>query len=217
MEFFSNLIQIMPQLLKGALVTIKITIASIFFGTIGGTIIGVARTSSNPMLKIPATIYVDVIRGTPLLLQIYVVYYGLPSIGINLPAMAAGITALSINSAAYVGEIIRAGIQSIHKGQLEAAYAHGMNYFQAMRYIILPQAFKIVLPALANEFIALLKDSSLVSIIAITELIRTAKEIYVQTFDPWTPYIGAGLIYLAMTLPISKITEKIRGKMVGNL
>lgn len=175
MEFFSNLIQIMPQLLKGALVTIKITIASIFFGTIGGTIIGVARTSSNPMLKIPATIYVDVIRGTPLLLQIYVVYYGLPSIGINLPAMAAGITALSINSAAYVGEIIRAGIQSIHKGQLEAAYAHGMNYFQAMRYIILPQAFKIVLPALANEFIALLKDSSLVSIIAITELIRTAK------------------------------------------
>jgi len=92
-----------------------------------------------------------------------------------------------------------------------------MNYFQAMRYIILPQAFKIVLPALANEFIALLKDSSLVSIIAITELIRTAKEIYVQTFDPWTPYIGAGLIYLAMTLPISKITEKIRGKMVGNL
>ncbi len=215
MEFFSNLVQIMPQLLKGAYVTVKITIASIFFGTIGGTIIGVARTSHNPFFKIPAIIFVDVIRGTPLLL--YVVYYELPSVGINLPAMAAGITTLSINSAAYVGEIIRAGIQSIHKGQLEAAYAHGMNYFQAMRYIILPQAFKVVLPALANEFIALLKDSSLVSIIAIAELIRTAKEIYVQTFDPWTPYIGAGLIYLAMTLPISKITEKIRGKMVGNL
>jgi polar amino acid transport system permease protein len=144
-----------------------------------------------------------------------IVYYGLPAIGINLPPEPAGILALTLNSGAYIAEIIRAGIQSVPKGQMEAA-SLGMSYFQAMRYVIFPQAFRNILPALGNEFIALLKDSSLLSVIAIAELTRVGKQIYSTTFNAWTPLLGVAMFYLLMTLPLSRLVNYAQKRLGGH-
>ncbi len=200
-------VKILPQLAEGAWVTIKITTVSIMIGLVIGVIMGLGRVSKNPIYKGFSTVYVEFIRGTPLLVQIMLVYYGIPALGINLPPYPAGILALSINSGAYIAEIVKAGIQSVHKGQMEAARSLGMTYLQAMRYVILPQAFRNVLPAIGNEFIALLKDSSLVSVIAIVELTRVGKQIYSMTFNAWTPLLGVALFYLLMTLPLSRLVQ----------
>ena len=200
-------IKILPQLAEGAWVTIKITTISITIGLVIGVIMGLGRVSKNSIYKGFSTVYVEFIRGTPLLVQIMLVYYGIPALGINLPPYPAGILALSINSGAYIAEIVKAGIQSVHKGQMEAARSLGMTYLQAMRYVILPQAFRNVLPAIGNEFIALLKDSSLVSVIAIVELTRVGKQINSMTFNAWTPLLGVALFYLLMTLPLSRLVQ----------
>ena len=200
-------IEILPQLAEGAWVTLKITSISIFIGLMIGIVAGMGRISSNYIFRWISSFYVEFIRGTPLLVQIMLVYYGIPALGINLPPYPAGIAALSINSGAYIAEIIKAGIQSVHRGQMEAARSLGMTYLQAMRYVIFPQAFRNVLPALGNEFIALLKDSSLVSVIAIVELTRVGKQIYSMTFNAWTPLLGVALFYLLMTLPLSRLVK----------
>src|SRR4030042_3046365 len=153
--------EILPYLLKGALFTIIFSASSELIGIIIGMITSIVRVSRIKVLNQLAIIYVDLFRGTPLLIQIIFMYYALPYFGINIPASIAGIAALSINSGAYVTEIFRAGIESIDKGQMEAARSLGMSYAQAMRYVIIPQTFKRVLPPLTNEFVALIKDSSL--------------------------------------------------------
>jgi len=173
----SIFIESIPYLLKGAVVTLRLSVVSVFFGIILGLFLGLARISKNYFLRIPSTIYVEVIRGTPLLMQLLIIYYALPSFGINLGAITAAIVGLSLNSAAYTGEIFRSGIQSIEKGQMEAARSLGMTYFQAMRYVILPQAFRRILPPLTNEFVSMLKESSLASTLAVTELLRAGREI----------------------------------------
>ncbi len=160
-----------------------------------------------------STTYVEIIRGTPLLVQILIVYFGLPAIGINLQPEPAGIIALSICSGAYIAEIVRAGIESVPKGQMEAARSLGMSYLQAMRYVILPQAFRNVLPALGNEFIALLKDSSLLSVISIVELTRVGRQIVNTTFNAWTPFLGVALFYLLMTIPLSRLVSYSQKKL----
>jgi polar amino acid transport system permease protein len=134
-----------------------------------------------------------------------IVYYGLPNLGINLGQMTSGIVALSLNSGAYVAEIFKAGIKSIKKGQTEASFSLGMTYGQTMRFVILPQAVRNILPALGNEFIALIKDSSLVSVIAIEELLRRGMIVYSRTYNAWTPLIGVAIIYLCMTIPLSRM------------
>ncbi|NLY55826.1 MAG: amino acid ABC transporter permease [Firmicutes bacterium] len=195
-----------PVLLEGAWVTIKLTTIAVAIGLVIGTFVGMARTSKNKLLYGIASVYVDFIRGTPLLVQIFLVYMGLPQVlGFPIPVWIAAISALGINSGAYVAEIVRAGIQSIDRGQVEAARSLGMTHRQTMRYIILPQAFKRIIPPLGNEFIAMLKDSSLVAVISLEELMRKGQIIQTRTFRPFEIYLAVAFIYLIMTLSISRL------------
>ncbi|QGG49244.1 amino acid ABC transporter permease [Heliorestis convoluta] len=192
--------------LLGAWITIKITAVSVAIGTILGLAIALLRISHFAPLRWIAIIYTDVIRGTPLLIQIFIVYFGLPNLlGRPFDPMTAGIIALSINSGAYVAEIFRAGIQSIDKGQMEAARSLGMSYPQAMRHIILPQAFRRIIPPMGNEFIALLKDSSLVSVISLPELTMTGKIVYGAYYRVWEAWLPVAAIYLILVLTFSRL------------
>jgi len=202
-----------PLLLRGAWVTLYLSLISTSIGMILGLLVGVARVSRLRGIRATATVYTEVIRGTPLLMQLIVLYYGLPSVGINLEAVAAGIIGLSANSAAYVGEIFRAGIQSVGRGQREAALASGLRRLQTMRYIILPQAFRLVLPPLTNEFVTMLKDSSLVSTLAIAELLRTGREIVAWKVNVFSPFAGVTLLYLAMTLPLTQLARHLERRI----
>ncbi len=201
-------------LLKGAGVTLYISGFSMLFGLAAGTAVGIMRVSRRKYLSIPAGCYVEFIRGTPLLVQIFLIYFGLPTLGFDIPADIAAILALTINSAAYVAEIVRAGIQSIGKGQFTASKSLGLNAFQTMTEIILPQAFRNTLPAIGNEFIALIKESSLISVIGIAELTRQGQFIISRTFMSFEIYAGVALIYFAMTFTISRIFRIIEKKVI---
>lgn len=205
--------EVFPFLLKGARVTITLTLVSLAFGIALGLLIGLARVAVSPLVRNTAVVYVEVIRGTPLLMQLIFIYYGLPSVGINLDAYAAGILGLSLNSAAYVGEIFRAGIQSIAKGQVEAGRASGLTYAQSMRYVVLPQALRVVLPPLTNEFVDMLKDTSLVSTLAVAELLRVGREMQAWKSNTFSPFVGVALIYLAMTIPMTKLARHFEKRM----
>ena len=206
MQFnFDLVVNSFPLLLVGAGVTIKITALSVALGVVIGLFVGIARISRIKILRVIAAIYVDFFRGTPLLVQIFLVYFALPVItGQRVDPFVAAIGSCGINSGAYVAEIFRAGIQSIDKGQMEAGRSLGMTWVQTMRYIIVPQAFKRVIPPLGNEFIALLKDSSLVSVIGFEELTRRGQLIIAKTYGSLEIWISVAVIYLAMTLTISR-------------
>ena len=194
-----------PLLLTGAVVTVKITALSVALGVIIGLFVGVARICHAAPLRVLAAIYVDFLRGTPLLVQIFLIYFALPVItGQRVDPFFAAIASCGINSGAYVAEIFRAGIQSIDAGQMEAGRSLGMSWMQTMRYIIVPQAFKRVIPPLGNEFIALLKDSSLVSVIGFEELTRRGQLIIARTYGSLEIWLSVAIIYLAMTLTISR-------------
>lgn len=211
----------LPMLFEGASLTVRLTTVAVSMGILIGTFTGMARLSKHVATRKFAGFYVDFIRGTPLLVQIFLVYMGVPQIvqflgGLFLgrsdftfviPAPIAGMIALSINSGAYVAEIVRAGIQSIDKGQTEAALSLGLTNSQKMRYIILPQAFRRIIPPLGNEFIAMLKDSSLVSAIALEELVRKGQMVITRTFRPFEIWITVAIIYLIMTLLISRLVH----------
>lgn len=207
-----HLINVMPQLLKGAVITIQITSLSVLFGMLIGLIMSLGKLSKNPLFKIPAIIYVDFIRGTPLFVQILLFYYGIPQLvreytgnPFNIEPIIAAVLVCSLNSGAYVAEIFRAGIQSIERGQMEAARSLGMNHSLAMRHIILPQAFKRIVPPLGNEFIVLLKDTSLLSVIGVIELTQSGRLYVAATYAAFPAYIGVALVYLVMTLSISRL------------
>lgn len=201
------------MLLTGAKLTVQLTAVSVFFGIILGTLTGMLRISKTPFRFI-AAIYIDVIRGTPLLVQTFIIFYGLPSlIQRPIPAYFAAVLALSINSGAYVGEIVRAGIQSLDKGQWEAAASLGMSGYQTMKHIILPQAFRRILPPLGNEFIALLKDSSLVSVIALEELVRKGQVIIGRTFRPFEIWFAVAVIFFVMTFIVSRFVDLLERRV----
>ena len=206
MDFnFALVVNSFPLLLEGALVTIKITALSVGFGLLIGLVASIARMSKLWLVKMLASLYVDFIRGTPLLVQIFIIYFALPMItGVRVDPLVAAITACSINSGAYVAEIFRAGIESIDKGQMEAGRSLGMTWGQTMYYIIVPQAFKRVIPPLGNEFIAMLKDSSLVSVIGFEELTRRGQLIIARTYGSLEIWLSVAAIYLAMTFVISR-------------
>lgn len=193
--------------------TIALTIMAVFFGTILGLIAALSKISRNKVLNGLASFYTWVIRGTPLLLQLWLVYYGLPQIGITLTPFVAATVSMSICGGAYIAEILRAGIQSIDKGQMEAARSLGMTYLQAMRRIILPQAYRRLIPPMGNEIIALMKDSSLVSTVALVELLRTARQIDSATLRSLEIYIAAGLFYLAMTTVLTVVFDRAEQKL----
>ncbi|MBP1763076.1 MAG: glnP 1 [Firmicutes bacterium] len=197
-----------PLLLLGAGVTLQITLLSVGFGLFIGMFMGMARLSKIWAVKLVATVYVDFIRGTPLLVQIFLMYFALPVLtGQRIDPFVAAVTACSINSGAYIAEIFRAGIQSIDKGQMEAGRSLGMSWPQTMRYIILPQAFKRIIPPLGNEFIAMLKDSSLVSVIGFEELTRRGQLIIARTYGSFEIWMTVAFLYLIMTLTISRLVD----------
>jgi len=203
---FSIIPGIMPALLLGTRLTVELALIAVAIGLFIGSFVGIGRIGGSRIVRIIAGIYVDFIRGTPLLVQLFLVYFGLPSlIGRPVPPFIAAIAAMGINSGAYVAEIVRAGIQSINRGQMEAARSVGLSYSQSMRYIIFPQAFRRIIPSLGNEFIAMLKDSSLVSVIALEDVLRKGQVVISRTFRPFEVYTVVALIYLIMTLVISRL------------
>lgn len=202
-----------PVLLQGAWLTIQLTTIAVFFGIILGTVAALLRLTKGP-LRYLAIAYIDFMRGTPLLVQIFIIYYGFPPlIQRPIPAYLAAIVALSLNSGAYVAEIVRSGIQAIEKGQTEAALSLGLTSRQTMRHIILPQAFKRIVPPLGNEFIALLKDSSLVSVIALEELVRKAQIVIGRTFRPFEIYFVVAIMFLIMTVSISQLVGYLERRL----
>lgn len=209
----------LPILLEGAKITVGFTVISVFAGMILGLMFALGRMAHNRVIRYFSSAYIDFFRGTPLLVQIFLIYFGAPQLfGFTLPQnyqYIAGTIALALNCGAYTAEIFRSGIQSIDPGQMEAARSLGMSHFQAMRYIIMPQAIKVVVPPLGNEFIAMLKDSSLLAIIAIEDLMYSGKIIAGRTFQPLPIFLMVALLYLIMTMILSlfvNYTEKRLGK-----
>ncbi|MEZ5333899.1 MAG: amino acid ABC transporter permease [Methanolobus sp.] len=204
------MLKVLPDLITGSMITIEITSFSLLFGLILGTASGLGKLSANRFFRYPSIVYIDFIRGTPLLVQILLFYYGIPGLysnvtgnSLSIDPILAGIIVCSINSGAYIAEIVRAGIQSIDKGQMEAARSLGMNEKLAMKEIILPQAFRRIIPPLGNEFIALLKDSSLLAVIGVHELLKTGQLYISRTFAAFPVYIAVALMYLILTIVIS--------------
>lgn len=209
--------------INGAKITVLLAIFTVFLGVIFGVVLALMKLSKIKVLKLFSACYIEFIRGTPLLVQLYIIYYGLPKLGINFPEVPAlgdnfpdfmaAIITLAINSSAYVAEIIRGGIQAIDKGQMEAARSLGMNQTLAMIHIIIPQAFKNILPALGNEFITIIKESSIVSIIGIHELMYNADTVRGNIFRPFEPLIVAAIMYFMMTFTLSKFMGMLEGRM----
>ena len=210
---FELIEQSRPYLIQGALITIEITLMAVGIGFFIGLFAGIARICRIKALRIIATIYADCIRGTPLLVQIFLIYFALPMlIHTQINPFVAAVTACAINSGAYVSEIFRAGIQAIDQGQFEAGHSLGLSWWQTMYYIILPQAFHNILPPLGNEFITMLKDSSLVSVIGFEELTRRGQLIIAQTYASFEIWMTVAALYLIMTLAIAKFVSFMEHK-----
>jgi His/Glu/Gln/Arg/opine family amino acid ABC transporter permease subunit len=192
----------LPALWKGAVITMQLALVSIVIAIVIGILGGVARLSKRRPVAVFMLIYVTVMRGVPLLVTLLFLYYGLPSAGIQLDAFTVAIIALSVTNGAYITEIVRGSIQSIDRGQFRAARSLGMSYAMAMRRIILPQAIRRVLPPMTNESITLLKNTSLVSTIALGDLLRSGLEVMTWKANTFSPFAGVALFYLALTLPL---------------
>ncbi|MDR0880058.1 MAG: amino acid ABC transporter permease [Clostridioides sp.] len=210
---FGVLPQYFPLFLKGIGVTVSISFVALLFGVIIGLVLCLGKLSVHKIFNILASIYIEVIRGTPVYVQIFIVFFALPQFGINFTEFQAAVFALSVNSGAYVAEIFRSGIQSIDSGQVEASRSLGLNYAQTMRFIIIPQALKNVLPTLANEFIALIKESAIVSVIGATDIMFSAMMVKNTTYDAFPPLILAAFIYFVLTFTLSKVVGLIEKKM----
>lgn len=207
---FAVVLRYLPLFIQGLFVTIGFSIATVILGILLGTPLAMAKISKHKWLSVPASAYIEVIRGTPSLLQLYLIAYGIPiAFNIQIPLFVAGITALAINSSAYVAEIIRAGIQAVDKGQVEAARSLGLSYWQTMRLVIIPQAIKNVLPAIGNEFVIIVKESAIVSIIGISDLMRITDIMKTQTLRIFEALIVAAVLYFAVTYTISSLLRKL--------
>jgi polar amino acid transport system permease protein/cystine transport system permease protein len=213
-EFWSKMLewspQFLPVLLYAALTTIKITLGALVVALLLGLVIAAMRVSSVRILRYFALIYTDILRGTPALVQLFIIYFGLADLGIEFDPVTAAIIGLGINGAAYVGEIYRAGIESLHRGQLEASLALGMTPLKAMRWIILPQAIRLMLPPLCKYALLLVTDTAIVSPIAAPEIMFEARRMVQATFMHSVSgqiYLLAALIYLALTLPLSQLVK----------
>jgi len=210
-DIVEKVITMMGPMLNGATVTLQMFFITLVLSLPLGLLLSLARLSKYRPLSFLVEIYIWLMRGTPLMLQLLFVYYALPLIpyiGITLPDFGAAIIAFVLNYAAYFAEIFRSGIQSIERGQYEASKVLGMTYVQTMRRIILPQMIKRVLPPISNETITLVKDTSLIYILAMNDLLRTARNIVQREFD-MTPFIIAGVFYLAMTLVLTWMFNKL--------
>ena len=212
-EQLQQYVSFVPLLLRGALVTLEISIASMALAILLGLMLAIIRVFGSRLVSLPAVAFIEVIRGTPLLIQLFIIFYGLPSLGIRLTPFWAAVIGLGLNYAAYEAENYRAGIQAVPRGQLDAALALGLSRTQTIRKIVLPQAVRLVIPPVTNDFIALLKDSSLVSVITMVELTK----VYGQLASTYYDYIGLGilaaLIYFLMGLPIARLSRYVEARL----
>lgn len=205
MDYILNII---PQMLDGCWISFQVFIITIVLSIPLGILLSLGRVSGISILQKLIGFYVWVLRGTPLMLQIFFIYFVLPSVGIRLPDFESAILAFVLNYAAYFCEIFRAGIQAIPKGQYEAAHTLGMNYVQTMRRIILPQVIRVILPPISNETITLVKDTSLVYVLAMNDLMRTARNLVQRDFNIM-PFIVAAVFYLLATLVLTMLFERL--------
>lgn len=212
-SFVAYSAKILPFLLKGIQMTLALTAISAVCGTFLGLVLALARISRSKFIQGAATGYVTLFRGTPLLLQILFVWGALPQFGITLPDFMCVVIALSLNSGAYVAEIIRAAIQSIDKGQMEAARSLGMGYVQAMRRIILPQTFRRLLPPMVNEFAAMTKDTSLAMVVGIVELMKASQQQQSQSFRVAETYVWTAVGYLIVTITLMTLANHFEKKL----
>jgi len=202
-------------LLDGLYMTLKISVISLFFSIVIGLMTALMRISDNPFSKNISILYIEVIRGTPLLVQIFIVYFFLGTV-FDLERFTAGVVALSVFTGAYVAEILRSGIQSVAAGQMEAARSLGMTYPQAMMYVILPQAFRRTLPPMAGQLISLIKDSSLVSVISITDLTKAGREVVSGSFATFEVWFTVAALYLVLTSALSWGIQRIEKRLASN-
>ena len=207
------IIEYLPLLLQGLVVTLEIAAISCCIGLILGTILALMQTSKNSLLSTFVTAYVVIIRGTPMLIQIFSAYFLLPQIGIYISAFWTAVIAIGLNSAAYISQIIKSGISSIGIGQIEAAKVLGFSTYDTIIYIILPQALRTTLPSLGNEFVTLIKDSSLASLIGVAELTKQGNFIKSKTFDAITVYFAIAVLYLIITSTISFLVARLEKRM----
>jgi cystine transport system permease protein len=213
MELLDLLREAAPVMLTGAGYTLMFALASMAGGLALGFPAAVMRMSPWAALRWPATLYVSVMRGTPLLVQIFVIYYGLPSVGIEFTPVTAGVLALSLNAGAYLSESLRGAIDSISVGQWRASFSLGLGYWQTLGHIVLPQALRIAVPSMSNTLISLIKDTSLVSVITMTELMLTTKEVIATTFRPLPLYIAAAAIYWCMSLAFESVQRRAEKRL----
>lgn len=201
-------------IISACMVTIGITALSFVLALIIAFAVGTLRSEKlpKPLLSLLRA-YIEIFRGTPLLIQLFFIYYGLPSIGISMNGMTAAVVGLALNSGAYMSEVVRASVLSVDKGQKEAALALGYSNFQSLRYIIYPQAIRVALPPLMNSFSNLLKESSLVSVLAITELTRSGQLIYTRTYRAFEIYLTLGALYFMMTYAVSIVSARLERRM----
>ncbi|MBT8762345.1 amino acid ABC transporter permease [Desulfohalobiaceae bacterium Ax17] len=211
-QFLTDCVRFLPALLKGCLMTLTLVIFTMLVSPLGGLIVALGRISRFLPISALCWFFIWIFRGTPLLLQLFFIYYGLPALGITFKPITAAFLGLGLNYSAYLAEIIRGGIQSIEPGQMEAAKALGMTYAQAMRRVIIPQTYKRLMPPIGNEFIALIKDTALVSTIAMVELMRAADQLF-NTYFNVSVLILAAIIYLFLTSIFTITFEKIEKKV----
>ena len=229
MTFFETMAKLLERyssfFTEGIVNTLIIAAFAVLLGTVFGTLMATLRMCRIPPLRWLAVAYIEFIRGTPLMVQLMFIFYGLPMIGFTIPDVSwipnfsrftAGIVAMSMNSCAYVAEIIRSGIMSVDQGQFEAGRSLGLTYVQTMWHIIIPQAFKNVLPALGNEFITLLKETSICGYIALTDVTHGANTVRSQTYEPYMPLFAAALIYLVSVSVLSALISRLERRMRVN-
>lgn len=202
-----------PVMLAGTGYTLLFALASMFGGLVLGFLLAVARIVPWRPLQWAATAYVSLMRGTPLLVQIFVIYYGLPSIGIEFTPVTAGVLALSLNAGAYLSESLRGAILGVSKGQWNASFSLGLTYGDTLRYIVLPQALRTAVPPMANTLISLLKDTSLVSVITVTELMLATKQVIAATFQPLPLYLAAAIVYWCLSLCFEALQHRMEGRL----
>lgn len=211
---FSQIVPYIPFILKGIWVTLKFVIVAILFGLVFGTIFALFKISQNKLLNWIGIIYTSIFRGTPLILQLMIIYFAVPQlVGYDISPFLSSILAFGLNSAAYVSEIIRAGIQAVDKGQTEAAQALGVPYRMMMKDLIFPQALKNILPALMNEFVSLTKESALVSTIGYLDLMRRAQVVGADTYHNFEPLIFVGAIYWVLVMILTLLGRGLERRL----
>lgn len=211
---FRVIFEYLPMFVTGMKFTFLISFAAILLALVAGIIACACRISGIKLLKYPAIAYIEVMRSTPLLVQIYFFYFGLPTIGVNIPEVQTGILALMLNSGAYVAEIIRAGISAVDQGQIEAGLSSGLNYVQRMRFIILPQALGVTIPPLLGQSVVLVKDSALLSLISVAELTRVGQIMTSERFMPAEAFLTVAFFYMVMYFGLKAVADWSQRKLI---